>query len=111
MRLRGLPVEQSDIASMRMKFDYVDRASHSFGSVPRVVFTEMAVPVEIGDIRVTPVPVKHGIDDIYGFRVERNPFIFEHEPGGRGTLCGVLKIRKISHGLFIWTHQRAFNIE
>jgi phosphoribosyl 1,2-cyclic phosphate phosphodiesterase len=58
------------IASMRSKFDYVDKASHSFGGVPRVVFTEMAGPVEAGGARITPVPVMHGEDRIYGFRID-----------------------------------------
>lgn len=58
------------IASMRSKFDYVDRASHSFGGVPRVIFKEMSVTVDLGVVRVTPVPVKHGTDEIYGFRVD-----------------------------------------
>ncbi len=58
------------IASMRNKFDYVDRQSHSFGGVPRVVFTEMNAPVEVGTVQVTPVPVKHGTDNIYGFRID-----------------------------------------
>ncbi|MEI7851120.1 MAG: MBL fold metallo-hydrolase [Kiritimatiellales bacterium] len=58
------------IASMRAKFDYVDKPSHSFGGVPRVVFTEMTAPVEIGGARVTPIPVMHGEELIYGFLVE-----------------------------------------
>lgn len=57
-------------ASMRAKFDYVDRPSHSFGGVPRVVFTEMSAPVEIGGAKVTPVPVMHGEEPVYGFLVE-----------------------------------------
>ncbi len=67
-----LPVYGSPetIASMRTKFDYVDKPSHSFGAVPRVVFTGMSAPVEAGGARVTPVPVKHGQDDVYGFLVE-----------------------------------------
>ncbi len=60
------------IASMRIKFDYVDKASHSFGGVPRVVFTEMTAPVEAGRARVTPVPVMHGEEPVYGFRVDAN---------------------------------------
>jgi phosphoribosyl 1,2-cyclic phosphate phosphodiesterase len=58
------------ITSMRAKFDYVDKPSHSFGGVPRVVFTEMSSPVETGGARVTPVPVMHGEERIYGFRVD-----------------------------------------
>jgi phosphoribosyl 1,2-cyclic phosphate phosphodiesterase len=58
------------IASMRTKFDYVDKPSHSFGGVPRVVFMEMTAPVEIGGAKVTPVPVMHGGEEVYGFLVE-----------------------------------------
>jgi len=58
------------MASMRTKFDYVDKPSHSFGGVPRVVFTEMTAPVEVGGARVTPVPVLHGEDSVYGFRID-----------------------------------------
>ncbi len=58
------------IASMRVKFDYVDKPSHSFGGVPRVIFTEMTAPVEVGGAKVTPVPVMHGEESIYGFLVE-----------------------------------------
>lgn len=67
-----LPVYGSPqtIAAMRAKFDYVDNPGHSFGAVPRVVFTEMTAPVEIGGVRVAPVPVTHGPDEIYGYRVE-----------------------------------------
>jgi phosphoribosyl 1,2-cyclic phosphate phosphodiesterase len=58
------------MASMRSKFDYVDKPSHSFGGVPRVIFTEMIAPVDVGPVRVTPVPVMHGEEKIYGFMVD-----------------------------------------
>lgn len=58
------------IAAMRRKFDYVDKPSHSFGGVPRVIFTEMLHPVDVGSARITPLPVLHGIELIYGFRIE-----------------------------------------
>ncbi|NOU36406.1 MAG: MBL fold metallo-hydrolase [Kiritimatiellaceae bacterium] len=58
------------IVSMRVKFDYVDRTSHSFGGVPRVVFTEMAATVDVGGATVTPIPVMHGEEAVYGFQVE-----------------------------------------
>ena len=69
-----IPVYSSPetIAALRVKFDYVDKPSHSFGGVPRVVFTEMTAPVEVGGARVTPVPVLHGEEPVCGFRVEAN---------------------------------------
>jgi phosphoribosyl 1,2-cyclic phosphate phosphodiesterase len=55
---------------MRSKFDYVDKASHSFGGVPRVFFTDQMETVGVGEVRVKPLPVWHGKELIYGFRIE-----------------------------------------
>jgi len=55
---------------MRIKFDYVDRKSHSFGGVPRVQFIDQTQPVQIGDARITPLPVQHGTQTIYGYRID-----------------------------------------
>lgn len=52
-------------------FSYTGNASHSFGAVPRVRFTEMEGPVLLGEcVRVVPVPVFHGTDRVYGYTVE-----------------------------------------
>ena len=58
------------IRQMRIKFDYVDRASYGFKSVPRVRFTEQIEPVFIGNARITPLPVPHDGDSTYGFLIE-----------------------------------------
>lgn len=58
------------LAQMRRKFDYVDTPSHSFGGVPRVVFTGMDGSVAVGGATVTRIPVFHGTDGIDGFLVE-----------------------------------------
>lgn len=58
------------IRQMQKKFDYVDKASYGFKSVPRVRFTEQTQPVSVGAVRVTPLPVQHGQDTIYGFLAE-----------------------------------------
>jgi len=55
---------------MRIKFDYVDQKSHSFGGVPRVQFLDLTQPVKIGDVCITPLPVQHGMQMIYGYRVD-----------------------------------------
>lgn len=55
---------------MRRKFDYVEKPGYSFESVPRVRFTEQTGPVQIGEVRVTPLPVSHGTEIIYGFRID-----------------------------------------
>lgn len=57
------------IRMMRTKFEYVDKG-YNFESVPRVRFTEQVEPVSVGNASVTPLPVRHGKDTIYGFLVE-----------------------------------------
>lgn len=58
------------IKQMRKKFDYVDRVSYGFESVPRVLFTDLSEPVYVGEAKITPLPVSHGMDEIYGFLIE-----------------------------------------
>ncbi len=67
-----IPVYGSEetICLMRKKFDYVDRAGYGFESVPRVRFTEQKEPVGVGRVVVTPLPVWHGEDMVYGFRFD-----------------------------------------
>ena len=72
LQQRHIPVYGSPetMRQMRIKFDYVDRQSHSFGGVPRVDFMDQTEPVSLGDIQVTPLPVLHGNDTIYGYLIE-----------------------------------------
>jgi len=58
------------IRLMRKKFDYVDKPSYGFESVPRVRFTEQTGPVHVGDALVSPLPVWHGQEMILGFRID-----------------------------------------
>jgi phosphoribosyl 1,2-cyclic phosphate phosphodiesterase len=113
-----LPVYGSPatIAAMRSKFDYVDKPSHSFGGVPRVFFTEMTVPVEIGGVRVTPVPVTHGQEDIYGFMVEADSKRLAYIPDCSGISEESLKRLEtldvmILDGLRPGRHATHFSIE
>ncbi|WP_168442680.1 MBL fold metallo-hydrolase [Pontiella desulfatans] len=66
-----IPVHGSEetIRLMRKKFDYVDQG-YNFESVPRVRFTEQTDAVAVGGATVTPLPVSHGKDTIYGFLIE-----------------------------------------
>jgi phosphoribosyl 1,2-cyclic phosphate phosphodiesterase len=58
------------IRMMRTKFEYVDRSSYGFESVPRVRFSEQTDPAEVGKAVITPLPVRHGKETIYGFRID-----------------------------------------
>jgi hypothetical protein len=54
---------------MRSTFDYVEKASRSFGGVPRVILG-MTASVEVGGAVITPVQVKPGTETMYGFRID-----------------------------------------
>ena len=71
LQQQHIPVHGSPatIRLMRTKFEYVDKG-YSFASVPRVHFTEQTGPVAVGSTVVTPLPVAHGKEIIYGFLVE-----------------------------------------
>lgn len=72
MQNHHIPVYGSPdtIRLMRKKFDYVDKPSYGFESIPRVRLTDQILPVQVGKATVTPLPVWHGKEAIYGFRVD-----------------------------------------
>lgn len=72
MQKMHIPVYGSleTIRQMSIKFDYVAIDSHSFGGVPRVHFEALTEAVCVGDVCVTPLPVQHGAEMIYGYLVE-----------------------------------------
>jgi phosphoribosyl 1,2-cyclic phosphate phosphodiesterase len=60
--------DEITIANMHKKFDYVG-GGYNFQSVPRVEFKQMDETVSVGHARITPLPVQHGKDLIYGFLI------------------------------------------
>jgi len=56
------------IKMMRTIFHYVDKG-YNFQSVPRVQFKEQQQTVSVGNVQITPLPVHHGQDIIYGYLV------------------------------------------
>lgn len=71
LQKQHIPVYGSEetIAMMHKKFDYVG-GGYNFQSVPRVAFEVLHETAETGAARITPLPVQHGKDLIYGFLVE-----------------------------------------
>ncbi len=104
------------IKQMRKKFDYVDRKSHSFGGVPRVSFIDQTKSVSVGDVRVTPLPVSHGADTVYGFRVDADGARLGYIPDCNGIPESTLKLLKnmdvmILDGLRPKRHLTHFSID
>lgn len=104
------------LRQMRKKFDYVDKPSYGFESVPRVLFTEQDQPVAIGDATVTPLPVWHGQDLINGFLVEGDGKRLGYIPDCNAIPDETLELlhdmdAMILDGLRPQAHPTHFNIE
>jgi phosphoribosyl 1,2-cyclic phosphate phosphodiesterase len=71
-RDRPLPVygNRATLDELKERFSYVFRETQRGGGKPRLILSEVSGPFEIGGLRILPVPVKHGILDILGWRVD-----------------------------------------
>jgi phosphoribosyl 1,2-cyclic phosphate phosphodiesterase len=71
-RAAPLPVycNRPTAAELRERFSYVFKPTQQGGGKPRIIPIEAARPVDIGDLRFTPIPVKHGALDILGWRID-----------------------------------------
>ena len=73
-RDRAIPVygNESTIAEMKERFSYVWAETQPGGGKPRLapLVVNTSLPVRIGGLSFTALPVKHGILDILGWEVE-----------------------------------------
>ena len=76
---------------MRKIFHYVDKG-YNFQSVPRVQFKEQHETVSVGDAQITPLPVQHGQDLIYGFLVEGDNKQLAYIPDCNGIPDSTMKL-------------------
>lgn len=58
------------LSELAERFSYIFRETQRGGGKPSLLLSEVAGPTEIGGIRVTPIPAKHGRLDILGWRLE-----------------------------------------
>ena len=68
----GLPVyaPQDTIRQMREKFGYVEQPSYDARAVPRIQFSTLREPITVGNLCITPLPVPHGPNETYGYRID-----------------------------------------
>jgi phosphoribosyl 1,2-cyclic phosphate phosphodiesterase len=57
------------IREMRERFSYVFQETQRGGGKPRIAPEAIEAPFVIGNLRFSPVPVKHGVLDILGWRI------------------------------------------
>jgi phosphoribosyl 1,2-cyclic phosphate phosphodiesterase len=58
------------IAELKERFSYVFRETQRGGGKPRLLPEEVSGPVRLGGLSFTPIPVKHGMLDIFGWKIE-----------------------------------------
>jgi len=66
-----IPVYASEetLAWVRGHFRYIWEAKQIGGGLPRVELIPVSEPFDVCGVRIVPVPVKHGILDVYGYRI------------------------------------------
>ncbi|MDR3248516.1 MAG: MBL fold metallo-hydrolase [Treponema sp.] len=74
---------QQTLAEMAERFSYVFKDTQRGGGKPRLQPQEATGPVSIGNLSLSPLPVKHGALDILGWRIAETP-----EPGKQGGRQG-----------------------
>ena len=60
------------ILELRERFSYVFKSTQYGGGKPKITFNEISSPVTVGNLKFTPIPVKHGDLDIFGWRIDEN---------------------------------------
>jgi len=80
--MRGpIPVYGSrhTLDTIRRIFDYIFSDGQSESSVPRLEVNVLdGQPFDLFGVEVTPVPLKHGRGDVYGFRFNRAAYLTDH---------------------------------
>lgn len=67
---KTLPVwmNKETMHNVKQRFGYMWKPLQIGGGVPDLVLHEAAKPFQAGGMTITPVPIKHGVIDILGFR-------------------------------------------
>jgi phosphoribosyl 1,2-cyclic phosphate phosphodiesterase len=69
-----LPVygNAATITGIQTRFRYIFEQTQTGGGKPRIIPAIVTRPVSVGGLSLTPVPVKHGGLDIYGWKIVEN---------------------------------------
>jgi phosphoribosyl 1,2-cyclic phosphate phosphodiesterase len=66
---------QQTVAHIAEKFGYTLREPGNFWDLPVLKTNAISAPFELFDALITPIPVKHGNSDIYGYRIGNLAYI------------------------------------
>lgn len=57
------------------KYDYFFKPTQNGGGLPKVNFYDIAGPFEIDELKIIPIPIKHGVLNILGYRFNNFSYI------------------------------------
>jgi phosphoribosyl 1,2-cyclic phosphate phosphodiesterase len=60
---------------LKQKYDFFFTPTQIGGGLPKVLFHVINEPIKFDDIKVTPLPIKHGVLDILGYRFNNFTYI------------------------------------
>jgi phosphoribosyl 1,2-cyclic phosphate phosphodiesterase len=63
------------LSTIRQAFDYIFKPTQAGGGKPRITLNEVCAPFCADDIEITPIPIKHGCLDIFGYRIGNLAYI------------------------------------
>jgi phosphoribosyl 1,2-cyclic phosphate phosphodiesterase len=62
------------MGELRVRLNYAFDPPQKGGGVPQLDLTPVAEPFSLGPFRITPIPVRHGVVEVFGFRI--NDFVY-----------------------------------
>ena len=73
-----LPVygNPATIRDIRERFRYIFEETQPGGGKPKIAPSVAEGPVVVGRMTITPIPVRHGLLDIYGWKIAENGAVF-----------------------------------
>lgn len=65
-----------DLKEIKGRFPYIfNKTPQKGGGKPNLVTKPVTDNFKIGDLEITPIPIKHGILDIYGYRINNTAYL------------------------------------
>jgi phosphoribosyl 1,2-cyclic phosphate phosphodiesterase len=76
----GIPLfaHAHTIPTLTRMFQYIFENNYKFGGIAKVALNEITGPFELFGVRVQPVPIIHGEQEIHGYRIGSMAYLTDH---------------------------------
>ncbi|MEN6372805.1 MAG: MBL fold metallo-hydrolase [Armatimonadota bacterium] len=66
---------QDTLDAIRRSFEYIFIETQEGGGKPKIELNQIDCPFEFGGIKITPIPVMHGVMPVYGYRIGKLAYV------------------------------------